>query len=370
MNAQTAGLYVHVPFCFSKCDYCGFYSTVPGKGDIDSYLCRLAEESALVRAQLPTGIRTVFVGGGNPTTLGEEGIARLVSIIETWFANGNPVEITFETNPETLTLPIIRLLQNLPGIRLSIGVQRLEDSELAVLGRKARLEAVYRALDLACSNLTNVAADIILGVPGCPSVADSLANLLLRFDLKHISAYFLTVEADTPLQQRISAGNLPDPAETGPEELFWVRDMLVSRGFEHYEISNYARPGWRCQHNLGYWLARDYIGLGPSAVSGMADCRTSNVADFASWLRAAPPQIERLTRVDQRNEFLMLHLRLLLDGLDLAVLTSRFGPQPEDFYAELDGQLAVGNLQRHGDQIRLTDQGLAIADNVLASLFI
>ncbi len=370
MSMPPAGLYVHVPFCFSKCDYCGFYSTVPGCGDIDRYLVRLAEESAATRSEWPATVRTVFVGGGNPTALGLEGIKRLVGIIEPWFRSSPPTEITFETNPETLTPQIVDFLKDQAGIRLSIGVQRLDDHELALLGRHARLDAIYRALDTACSQLENVGIDLILGVPGCPSLADSLPGLLQRFNLKHVSAYFLTVEEDTPLQRRIAAGNLPDPCETGPEELFAVRDVLVSKGFEHYEISNYARSGWRCQHNLNYWFAGDYIGLGPSAVACRSGCRTTSPAELEGWLQASPRQIEQLTMIDRRNEFLMLNLRLLLDGLNLQTLVARFGPQPQDFYVELARQLKSGNLQRNGDQIRLTDQGLVVADNVLASLFI
>ncbi len=370
VTLPSAGLYVHVPFCFSKCDYCGFYSTVPAAGDADRYLTRLAEESARVRAHWPASVKTVFVGGGNPTTLGMAGLRQLVAIIATWFTSGQPDEVTFETNPETLTPEIVAFLQTIPGIRLSMGIQRLEDHELALLGRHARLDSVYRALDLACSQIENVGADFILGVPGCPSLADKLPGLLQRFPLKHVSAYFLTVEEDTPMQRHINAGQLPDPTETGPEELFAVRDVLVAAGFEQYEISNYARPDWRCRHNLNYWHAGDYIGLGPSAVASRGQTRSSNPADLQQWLADSPPQIEHLTDIDRRNEYLMLNLRLLRDGLHLQTLIDKFGPQPAEFASELARQLAAGNLQQCGQQILLTDHGLTIADNVLASLFI
>jgi len=251
------GLYVHVPFCLSRCDYCGFYSTVPGADSVEQYLPRLQQESEVARACSHGPVKTVFIGGGNPTTLGLTGIRKLFSLLEPWLTASRPEEITLETNPETLTAELVDYLATVDGIRLSMGVQRLQDDELALLGRRARLDSVNRALDIACSRLNNVGIDLILGVPGCPSLADDLAALLRRFDVQHVSAYFLTVEEGSRLQRRILSGELPDPAETGPEELFAVRETLKNNGFEHYEISNYARSGRRCRHNMNYWLAGD-----------------------------------------------------------------------------------------------------------------
>ncbi len=370
LSAAT-GLYVHVPFCFSRCDYCGFYSTIPAASSLEQYLIRLQHESEAARACRHGPVKTVFIGGGNPTTLGLTGIIKLFTMLEPWLSGSWPEEITLETNPETLTAEIVDYLAGIDGIRLSMGVQRLKDDELALLGRRARLDSVSRALDMACRRLNNVSVDLILGVPGCPSLAENLAALLQRFEIQHVSAYFLTVEDDSPLQRRILNGELPDPSETGPEELFAVRETLKNNGFEHYEISNYARPGRRCRHNLNYWLAGDYVGLGPSAVSCQADRRTTNPEDLALWLAAASPQVERLSLVDRRNESVMLSLRLVADGLDLAALENRFGQQPAEFFAELTRQVAAGNLEKHGaGRVRLTDRGLAVADNVIAGLFI
>ncbi len=363
-------MYIHVPFCHKKCDYCGFYSTVPAAGSVDRYLQRLIEESEYCRARCHETVNTVFVGGGNPTALGAQGVAKLVELIETWADCSSFAEVTFETNPESLTVEILDLLRNFSGLRLSMGVQRLADEELELLGRQARLDSVYRALDLACSRLDNVSVDLILGVPGCQPVAGQLEALVRRFDLKHVSAYFLTVEDDTPLQRRILAGELQNPSEIGPEELYLVREVLLKNGFEHYEISNYARPGYRCQHNLNYWQAGNYIGLGPSAVSCCSSCRSANVPDLELWLAGALPEIENLSETERRNEFVMLSLRLLLDGLDLGSLQRHFGPQPNEFSAALQTQLTAGNLWRSGDRVCLSDAGLAVADNVMASLFI
>ncbi|NCB40292.1 MAG: radical SAM family heme chaperone HemW [Erysipelotrichia bacterium] len=367
---SDAGLYVHVPFCAAKCDYCGFYSVVPDTAMFAQYFGRLADEVVQKLDKSSNRIKTVFVGGGNPTLLGVDGINLLVETIRPYLDPVVLEEITFETNPETITADVVRFLATLPKIRLSMGIQRLKNSELAILGRRASLDSIYRALDLIFAEIGNVGADFILGVPGCGFIADDLAQLVKLYPLKHISAYFLSVEENTPMQRAVTAGLMQDPADIGPEELFLVRDVLLRAGFEHYEISNYARPGFRCMHNMNYWLSGDYIGLGPAAVSCCADTRTSAPANLQSWIADEPPVIENLSADDRRNEFVMLSLRLLSEGLNLDQLTSRFKAQSDAFFAEVNRQIALGNLIKNGNTLKLADQGLAMADNVMASLFI
>lgn len=370
MKTADTGLYVHVPFCFSKCDYCGFYSVVPAADAFSRYFDRLAQEAAQRLPAWPGKIRTLFIGGGNPTATGIDGIKRLIDTLWKYVDPAELTEITFESNPETLTREIADFMATLPGIRLSMGMQRLNDDELSLLGRSARLDAVYRALDIACARIDNVGGDFILGVPGCDSIAERLAALVAGYPLRHVSAYFLTVEENTPMQRAIAAGQMPDPAETGPEELFQVRDVLTAAGFEHYEISNYSRPGYRCRHNLNYWQPGNYIGLGPAAVSGQGLTRTSNPADLQKWLNGCDPEVELLSQTDSRNEHVMLRLRLVGEGLDLDVLQKAHGRQSDEFFAALAQQLAAGHLNQSGNIVRLTDMGLAIADHVMGSLFI
>ncbi|OGK06377.1 MAG: hypothetical protein A2W80_15380 [Candidatus Riflebacteria bacterium GWC2_50_8] len=372
-NLPTAegGLYVHVPFCLHKCDYCGFYSEVPGQSSVDCYLTRLTGEAG-ERIHLPhPKFTTVFVGGGNPTCIGLEKLKRLVDIIMPYLPDKSALqEWTFESNPETLTSEMVDFLATLPSIRLSIGIQRLNDHELSVLGRRASMDAVNRAMDMVFSRVQNVGGDFIMGVPGCPSLAGDLHNLVEKYPFNHVSAYFLTVEENTPMQRAVVSGLLPDPADIDATELYETRDVLVASGFEHYEISNYARPGFRCRHNLNYWRPGSYIGLGPAAVSSADDIRLSNVADLSRWLTNEAPALEKLSQKDRRNEHLMLRLRLLLDGLDIVDFERHFGRQADEFYATLSGQIDSGNLLRYDSLVRLTDQGLRIADEVMASLFI
>ena len=365
------GLYVHVPFCLSKCDYCGFYSVVPGPSAVEDYLNRLAREAQERLENQELAFKTVFIGGGNPTSIGLDNLKRLVDVITTYLPNPLALqEWTFESNPETLTPELVDFLATLPAIRLSMGIQRLNNHELSVLGRRASIDSVYRALDIAFSRIQNVSGDFIMGVPGCPSLADDLSDLVVRYPLKHVSAYFLTVEEDTPMQRAINGGLLPDPADVDASELYEVRDALAKAGFEHYEISNYARPGFRCLHNLNYWQPGNYTGLGPAAVSTSTGVRLSNTSDLERWLAGEMPAVEQLSPVERRNEYLMLRLRLLVDGLDIASLERRFGAQDSEFYTALVEQIDSGNLLRHENQVRLSDQGLRVADEVMASLFI
>jgi oxygen-independent coproporphyrinogen-3 oxidase len=366
-------LYVHVPFCFSRCSYCAFYSKLPSEGDVERYLQGLEAEAKrrLDEPFTPKKLRTVFVGGGNPTMLGVRGLGRFLEILESFVPFDELEEFSFETNPETLSAEVLRVLAAVPNLRLSMGIQRLQDAELAILGRNARMDAVYQALDLAFGVTANVSGDFILGVPGCPSVAPSLSGLLKRFPLKHLSAYFLGVVEDTPMWEAVQAGKLEDPDEIGPEELYQVREALAALGFEHYEISNYALPGFECTHNLGYWLAEDYVGLGPSAVSCQGAERLSNVSDFEAWLAGAKPELEILDFAAQRNEFLMLHLRMLRRGLDLNLFESRFGKQTAEFYATVTQQAKQGNLtiDGNGRKVRLSTSAIAFANSIISNLF-
>lgn len=371
MRDTGSGLYIHVPFCSSKCDYCGFYSIVGNELQIAQYLQRLHDE-VLERFTADTPkFKTVFVGGGNPTCLGLNGLKKLCEIVLPYVEPSATFELTFESNPETLSSEMVAFFADLPGIRLSMGVQRLLDSELQILGRAARLAAIYRALDLACASLDNVGIDLILGVPGCDSIAADLQKIVATYPLKHLSAYFLTIEPETPMQIAIAQGLLVSPENIGPEELFAVRDVLAQKGFEHYEISNYSQPGYGSKHNLNYWKPGNYTGLGPSAVSTCVELRCTNPADLNRWLAAEGPVVEHLSPVDRRNEFVMLRLRLLKEGLSISALERRFGTQSQEFFTELAGFVADGLLTKVDDNIVvLTDRGIIMADNVMSSLFL
>ncbi len=364
------GLYIHVPFCFSKCAYCGFYSTVPDSEKISRYLQRLEDEAS---ARLPAAagnIHTIFVGGGNPLCPDLPGLKRIFEIVKNHVDLSSISEWTFEANPENLSDEIAAFLKELPGIRISLGVQRLDNAELELLGRRARITDVERALEICGRHFSNFGIDLILGVPGCQSIAPALAQLLEKLEIQHVSAYFLSVEPGSLLQQRIENHEFPDPDEADPDELFEVRQVLIDAGFEHYEISNYARPGRRCLHNMNYWKPGDYIGLGPSAVSTEAGLRCYNPADLGRWLADESPAFEQLSSVDRRNEYLMLRLRLLADGFNLTSFERRFGAQDDNFHSQVLWHIEQGNLAQENNVIKLTPKGIIFSDNIISDLFI
>ena len=366
-------LYIHVPFCFSKCDYCGFYSIVPKETYyINRYLDHLKKniDSWFKLDYIPKNIKTIFIGGGNPSMLGLKGIRSLIDMVFDHLDREQIEEITIETNPETLTEDIVGYLSEIPNIRLSIGIQRLQNEELALLGRNARVGSVIRALDMAFSAIDNISADFILGVPNCHSIAKDLQGLIEDYPFKHISAYFLSVEEGTPLQKKVDSGLLQNPDDIGPEEMFEVAEALQKHGFEHYEISNYAKEGYRCKHNIGYWKSEDYIGFGPSAVSCIDHIRYSEVPCFEEWLNGINPEKEILSAVDQRNEYLMLHMRLLTDGLNLDDFEKKYGVQKESFYINLNRHISAGEVIQEGNTIRLTSLGTVMANSVISDLFI
>jgi oxygen-independent coproporphyrinogen-3 oxidase len=161
-----------------------------------------------------------------------------------------------------------------------------------------------------------------------------------------------------------------DPADLGPEEFYQVKSVLEQSGFEHYEISNYAKPGYRCIHNENYWKLDNYFGLGPAAVGTYGCLRTHNVPDLDRWLGNETPALEQLSQIDKRNEFVMLGLRMLIDGLSISRLERKFGFQTEKFYAELLWQQEQKNLEIQNNRVKFTSKGIAIADSVITSLFI
>ncbi|HOY65346.1 MAG TPA: coproporphyrinogen-III oxidase family protein [Candidatus Ozemobacteraceae bacterium] len=364
------GLYLHVPFCLSKCGYCAFSSVVPSPGSIDAWLDRLAGEiTRALPASVGQAVRTVFIGGGNPTAIGAKPLARVLALLQHPLEQAKIEEWTVETNPETLTPEAAAVLEELPGLRLSMGLQRLHDDELRLLDRRGTAAAGRAAITLALLLTPRVGVDLILGVPGCPSLAAELARLIGEFPVQHVSAYFLSVEEGTPLSDRVREGRFPDPSEVGPEELFEVADVLGQAGFEHYEISNFARPAGRCLHNMNYWLGGEYIGLGPAAVGTQNDVRRSNPASLRDWLDGRAPGIEQLSPEDRFRETVMLRLRLVSDGLDLSWLEYRYGPLPEAFHLAVDSRVSAGMLIRNGPVIRLSPKGIAFANRVISELF-
>lgn len=331
-----------------------------------------------------SALKTVFLGGGNPTAIGAEAFRGLMTATREIGAWTNVEEWTIESNPETLADVAIEAdLGSLPGLRLSIGVQRFREDECRFLGRRTLANQVQSALEQAFRLTDNVGIDLILGLPGFPSLARDLEKMLAEFPLTHISAYFLSVEENTPLEKRLLAAEMAatatgtdapagggDPAGIGPEELFEVADLLGEHGFEQYEIANFARSGRACRHNLGYWQGKDYLGLGPAAVSTVMPSRWKEAEDLEAWLRGEGRTVETLSACDQWREHLMLSLRLVGKGLDLELFQEQFGQDiPEDLLSRIATEVDRGFLLRAGSGVKLSRSGIAMANQVMSRLF-
>lgn len=372
------GLYLHIPFCVSKCSYCAFSSIAGGGSLIAPYLVALHQElDRLSDLGVGRTVQSVYFGGGTPSLLAPAALSGLLTHCRQSFRLAPDAEITLEANPETVTHDRIRGYLEAGVNRISMGVQSLDPEELAELGRPHSAEraiAAYHAIRRA--GCRNVNLDLLYGLPGQTVGAwyDTLAHVL---DLgpDHVSAYALTPEPGTEIGASIMNGLLTLPADDVIEGQETVLYQAIARaGLLRYEISNYAKPGSTCRHNCLYWHCDDWLGFGASAHSHVAGRRWWNYfepVDYIHGIRqhASVAGMETLPVDRQINEAVSFGLRML-EGVSRPRLTRRFGTDPWVLKAKGISQLVAGGLLEDDSQtIRLTPRGLALADSVAASLF-
>ena len=319
------GLYVHCPFCASKCHYCDFYSVVDRHELMDAYVDAVILEAGRYRGM---GFETLYIGGGTPSLLGARRLGNLVRGLGQVFDLGAVTEATIEVNPESASEEVLETALALGVNRVSIGVQSLSDGELCSAGRihtaAQAVEAVVRAGRVG---FLKVSADLIIGLPGqsWPALRRTLTSLI-DLGVRHISTYCLSLEPGTRL-----AADQPQnlPSEDSQAEFFEkTRSFLAGEGFRHYEISNFAVEGLECLHNLNYWRGGEYVGLGPAAASHLYGRRYRNSEDLKAYL-ANPgghlEEVEQLSPARKAAEEAMLRLRLLAEGVEPSQLRSRYG---------------------------------------------
>jgi len=366
------GLYVHVPFCVSKCAYCDFASQAGRGAEIPRYVDAVVAEIA--RRGAETGhppADTIFLGGGTPSLLDDFQIARLFAALRAAFPVDPQAEITCEGNPGTLTSPTARALRQAGVNRLSLGVQARQPHLLQLLGRIHDWPQVVAAVEIARrAGFDDINLDLMFGLP-TQTVADVRETLEAALALAptHLSCYGLIVEDGTPLAEAIAQGTLALPDEDVERAMYeLVRQTLVTHGFEHYEISNFARPGHVCRHNIGCWTRVPYLGFGAAAHSFFGDRRTMNPAELDAYLAGAAPQIEFISREQARFESLMLGLRMTrgVRNEDFARMHG-LGIR-EAFGAKLEPPLRAGLLEWHAGALRLTRRGMDVQNSVLVDL--
>ncbi|MCH2140268.1 MAG: radical SAM family heme chaperone HemW [Phycisphaerales bacterium] len=374
------GLYVHVPFCIHRCHYCDFFTIAGREQDRSRYVDRLIAEAECVLPQLPIGMESIFIGGGTPTYLSPDDLHRLLSRLRTLLQEtGQSIaEWTVEANPDTVSEEIADVLGQSGVNRVSLGAQSFQPQALTALERHHDPDHVGLAMDrLRQAGISDLSLDLIFAVPSGldPRVAWR-ADLEMAISLKptHMSCYGLTYEPGTPLTRRLETGRVTRVSqEMEAAQYEEALTLLAQEGYEHYEISNWARPGCRCRHNEIYWRNENWWPLGPSASGHVEGTRWRNVPRLGEYLdsEGLPPidSIEQLDEEGRWGEVLMLGLRLL-DGVpkqtvDAACATSGRGARRADVMRQaIEDEL----LEWRKDHLALTTRGLLLADGVIREL--
>jgi oxygen-independent coproporphyrinogen-3 oxidase len=366
--------YIHVPFCFHKCHYCDFYSFVETRGREQIFVDRLIAELRAFRGRFTGRVETIFVGGGTPTLLSAELWEGLLAAIHENIAMVPPCEFTVEANPETVTEVLARVLVAGGVNRVSIGAQTFNPVHLKTLERWHDPRNVGRAVGmLRDAGIENINLDLIFGIPG-QTLEEWRTDLdaALSLSPEHLSCYSLMYEPNTPLTQKLKAG-LIQRVDEDVEAAMYERtmDVLADEGYEHYEISNWAKPERRCRHNLVYWLNRNWWAFGPSASGHVDGVRWKNLPRLADYLERSPwaliTDVEELDGDGRVGEELMLRLRLI-EGIPVADLKSLLARGSDRRAVEIDRLTKEGLLERAHARVRLTRRGVLLADSVISAL--
>ena len=367
---EPLGLYLHIPFCRSKCPYCDFYSLPYREETAAAYvqaLCRAMEQWPA-----PRTVDTIYLGGGTPSLLGGRLLAALLEKAGRVFGIAAGAEITLEANPGTLSLPLLQELRAGGYNRISLGMQSSQERELVLLGRRHRPGETAQAVELAHrAGFDNLSLDLMLGIPGqTPETAAASVEDAADLGPRHLSAYLLKVEPGTPFgRQGLPPGALDDDAQA--DCYLAAVETLEARGYRQYEISNFAQPGFASRHNRKYWNCDDYLGLGPAAHSLVEGRRFFFPRDLEGFLRWERPfdHREEEGAGATPEEYLMLRLRLT-EGVSLSQAAARF-PQWKGapaFARRAAPFLKTGLLCHEGDRYWFTPQGFLVSTYLLARL--
>jgi len=386
--ADPISLYVHIPFCTAKCGYCDFNSYAGQDHLVPSYSEGLIHEAQLWQKTVAgRGVRTMFFGGGTPSLMPVEELRAIMDGLHDAFDIAPEAEITLEANPNSLDEEYLRTIRDVGINRLSIGVQSFHDDELKALDREHSATDATNAYRAArAAGFDNVSLDLIFGLPEqeMSSWQESVEEAL-ALEPDHISLYALTVEQGTPLARDVARGRTPSPdPDAQADQYEWTQERLAEAGYEHYEISNWAKPGHRCEHNLTYWRCQEYLGLGAGAHSYLDGVRFA-VATLPnrylelvneSWegMLAGGGEMrqvvsgETITPELAMADTLILGMRLN-EGISLSAFRARFGVDALEHFAEhLEMPFAERLVEHADDHLRLTKRGRLLANEVFANL--
>lgn len=372
---KKLGLYLHVPFCLQKCNYCDFCSAPASAQTRAAYVEALcAQLRAMAASARDHTVDTVYLGGGTPTLLSPADFARILTTVREFYVLDPHAEVTTECNPVTNTDGLFEGLLQAGVNRLSIGLQSIHEKELQLLGRLHSYKDFENTFHAARrAGLENISADLMFGIPA-QTVASFRETLHTLCDLSpaHISAYGLRVEDGTPFGKM--RDTLPLPCEDAEAEMAeLVATLLPARGYERYEISNYAKAGRESRHNLRYWLGEEYLGFGPAAHSFFGGVRFETPPDTAAYLKTVEDSNfdalftshHKVTGAEARDEYVMLRMRLCA-GVEKADFSHRFGTSFEKCYGDISPLVRGGFLQNSDTHVAFTARGMQVSNAILS----
>ena len=372
-------LYIHIPFCVRKCAYCDFRSAPAGRKVQAQYVDRLLEE---IQKAAPLAedyeVVSAFFGGGTPSILPKEEIGRVMELLHRQFDWKADAEVTIEANPGTVDGRKLDAYRSFGINRISFGLQSADNEELQKLGRIHTWEQFLESYEAArTAGFTNINVDLMSAIPGqtLESYEDTLRKVA-DLEPEHISAYSLIIEEGTPFYERYGEGRhaeeLPDE---DIERQMYVRtgEILEDYGYHRYEISNYAKDGYECRHNLGYWDRKEYLGLGAGASSLMDHIRwkePDHIGPSTGLVLEEREDFTRLRRKDEMEEFMFLGLRMT-EGVSMDVFEEYFGKKMESIYGDvLKKHLSIGKLEKKASRIYLTRKGIHVSNGVMADFLL
>lgn len=371
-----AGIYIHVPFCKTRCIYCDFYT----RTDISpkyNYVTALCNEVLLRKDYIKgEGIKTIYFGGGTPSQLAFDDFRRIFDMLFVNFEIQADAEITIEANPDDLTPQYVEILRKLPFNRLSMGIQSFDDEELKFLKRRHSAAKAIDAVGLCKSfGYDNISIDLMYGLPNqTMEIWKGNLNAAIALDIQHISSYHLIYEQGTRLYRLFKLGEVKPVNEDLSVDMFSTMiDELSFAGFEQYEISNFARNGLYSRHNSSYWLGEKYLGLGPAAHSYDGQNRAWNIASISKYIEGINEgkpniEIEYLDENTRYNDFILTGMRTRW-GVNISALNALFGTRLKDYCLKNARKyLEQGFLTQDGDILKLTRKGIFISDGIMSDL--
>lgn len=373
-----AGIYIHIPFCSSRCIYCGFFSTT-NLNQRERYTAALCQELKMRCKELQEEkITTIYFGGGTPSLLSPQQLKLIFNTIEDYFNVSEVQEITLECNPDDISHTFLSNLKELPINRISMGIQSFNDETLHFLKRRHNsIQAINAVKNCKDAGYNNISIDLIYGIPGQNSQDfKSDIETAVSLDVTHISSYHLSYEEETPIWQMLINKKIDSIDEEESVQMYNILcDTLKENDFNHYEISNFAKNGFESKHNSSYWNGVPYLGVGAGAHSFDGDTRRWNPDNLNEYIEGIELghtvyEEEHLTLADKHNEAIMLGLRKQ-EGISLSNFKNRFG---EELYnlllSNTETQIKSGTLIKERDRIHFSEHGLFISDNIVSSLFI